>query len=508
MRIRFIRLFITCCWRRLSRFFRGLPGGFDWHLARLVSLALCLGALILLRQIALVAGADRPKSAGAFALFVTVGVGLLPIFGMTAGTINNDSAMLFTVTWFLWLLAVKYPRDESFKAAIILGLVFGLGGGSKATALLCNGVALIAYLWAQNGTRGLFKPRTLARGATVIGVAVAVCGWWYIRNQLLYGRLTPIAQGYSPADLGYIPAVSQGMLVQIMHPNFPGLVGQALSGIFDSMWSQIDWIPPALRAPIYWSLLVFTALGLLGLLRAKRAVSEAEEAQSLARRIALWSGGAALATNAAACLFFALFVHWGWYQGGRYLLASLGGLMLLLAWGWRSILGEKLFNLAPVVFGFCSVGIERFNARSSDDRSQPNRARGHPGGDAISDFKDQIWVVIPTLNEAGTIDTVVRDCLLYGQVVLVIDGGSTDGTAELARVAERARRGVFGAGQGPRVATRARIGRGAGHGFLSTPTARIRRAIFRVWPRRSSRAMPRWSWVAVGRAARTNCTAT
>ena len=52
----------------------------------------------------------------------------------------------------------------------------------------------------------------------------------------------------------------------------------------------------------------------------------------------------------------------------------------------------------------------------------------------MSDFKDQIWVVIPTLNEAQTIEAVVRDCLPYGAVVLVIDGGSTDGTPEIARL--------------------------------------------------------------------------
>ena len=49
--------------------------------------------------------------------------------------------------------------------------------------------------------------------------------------------------------------------------------------------------------------------------------------------------------------------------------------------------------------------------------------------------RDQVWVVIPTLNEAGTIECVVRDCLPYGEVVLVIDGGSTDGTPDLARAA-------------------------------------------------------------------------
>ena len=159
-------------------------------------------------------------------------------------------------------------------------------------------------------------------------------------------------QGYAPADLGWLPAASQGVLVQMMHPNFPGLLGRALAGIFDSMWSQKDWIPEPLRAPIYWGLFGLTFLGLAGNLARPKSKSEATELQSLARRIALWSGGAALFVNAAACLFFALFVHWGWFEGGRYLLASLSGLMLLLALGWRSIVSEKLFRVAPFVLGF------------------------------------------------------------------------------------------------------------------------------------------------------------
>ena len=330
--------------------FRGLPDQMAWHIARLVSLGLCLGALVLLRQIALAASANWPTTTRNFALFVTVGVGLLPIFGMTAGTINNDAAMLFTVTLFLWLLAVKFPDDRSFRAALILGVVFGLGGGSKATALVCDGAALVAYLTIQNGARGWLKPRVWARFAVILGVALAVCGWWYFRNIALYGQATPIALGYSPADMGMLPAASQGTLVQMMHPNFPPLVGRALAGIFTSLWSQIDWIPAAVRAPIYWGLLVFVALGLIAATRNKAIAAGADET-ALARRIALWSGGLALLFNAAACLFFALFVHWGWFQGGRYLLASLGGLMLLLATGWRALLGEKAFAAAPLVLG-------------------------------------------------------------------------------------------------------------------------------------------------------------
>ena len=357
--------------------FRGLPNNAAWHIARLVSLALCLGALVLLRQIALQAGADRPASAGRFALFVVAGVGLLPIFGMTAGTINNDSAMLFTVTLFLWLLAVKFPRDQSYKAALILGVAMGLGGGSKATALVCDGAALLAYLWVQGGWRGLLQPRTWARFAVTIGVAVLICGWWYGRNELLYGNFTPIALGYSPADMGWLPPASAGRLVQMMHPNFPPLLGRALWGVFYSAWSQKDWIPQTLRAPIYWGLAAFVAVGLAGLWRQSPTIRAREEdgkeenresegeksarasggvrAEATQReaflpgRIALWSGAAGLLANWGACLFFALFVHWGWFEGGRYLLASLGGLMLLVGRGWRNWSGARTFALVSIV---------------------------------------------------------------------------------------------------------------------------------------------------------------
>lgn len=47
----------------------------------------------------------------------------------------------------------------------------------------------------------------------------------------------------------------------------------------------------------------------------------------------------------------------------------------------------------------------------------------------------KVTVIIPTKNEAGGIATVVRDVAPYAHEVLVVDGHSTDGTADLARQA-------------------------------------------------------------------------
>jgi glycosyltransferase involved in cell wall biosynthesis len=44
-----------------------------------------------------------------------------------------------------------------------------------------------------------------------------------------------------------------------------------------------------------------------------------------------------------------------------------------------------------------------------------------------------ITVVIPTLNEAGGIGKVVKDCFAFANEVIVVDANSKDGTGEIAR---------------------------------------------------------------------------
>ena len=47
--------------------------------------------------------------------------------------------------------------------------------------------------------------------------------------------------------------------------------------------------------------------------------------------------------------------------------------------------------------------------------------------------KDAITIVIPAKNEENTIAEMVKSALVYSNDVLVIDGNSTDKTAEIAK---------------------------------------------------------------------------
>lgn len=333
---------------------RALFGEGGVHLMRLLSTALCVGALPFVYQLAFVGGGrDRNVARLSAAIF-----GALPIFGMFAGVVNNDGATLFTSVLFLWLLAVKYPGDTSLKSAVIIGLVFAAGALSKGSALLCNTAALVTYLYVQGGRKTIFNPQTWMRLATVIGMAIILAGPWYYRNHVLYGEWQPIPRGYTSAAL---PSPSNGILVMMMHDNFPAVLQFSLWGIFYSMWAQKDWIPEAIRMPIYLALLLFCLAAVAGNWKwAGRTVEiPADDKDVLAEKIACRCGYAAFIFTWFSCLFIALFVHFGQAEGGRYLIPAFSGAALFLARGWRGWLGSARLTALTYVW---LVAFFAFNA--------------------------------------------------------------------------------------------------------------------------------------------------
>ncbi|HEX8237910.1 MAG TPA: glycosyltransferase family 39 protein [Abditibacteriaceae bacterium] len=351
---------------------RLMPGESEWHVLRVLSLLLCVGALPLFYEVALRAGGgDRW-----LARLVTAQVALLPIFGMTAGIINNDSATLFAVAVFLWLLVVRYATHSSFKSAAVLGVCMGLGGLCKATALLCDGVALLAYLWIQAGRPAVrtrvMRTRLIGCVAVTLGIAFLLVLPWHLRSFNLYGTWTPLPP---PMPSPALPAPSNGALVIILHENFPLHFWWANWGLFYTLWSQRDWLlqrasssvalQPAQLA-IYLLLLLYSVAALVGTLVARRKTqpsSDLELAQDveigavtdsqLAQRIALWGSYGAFIATWLTVLQVALFMHWGWAEGGRYLGPGLVGFSIFLARGWRGLVGTQ--RLKWVFFGWSAA---------------------------------------------------------------------------------------------------------------------------------------------------------
>jgi hypothetical protein len=124
-------------------------------------------------------------------------VAFTPMFAFISGSVNNDNAaILFSTIGLWWALRLMRLSDLSIRNAIVAGLITGLGALSKSSALGLVGLFGFAALLTRTKNQ---EPRTkiaqswfLALGSFVsvlLAVTLLISGWWFIRNQQLYGDL-------------------------------------------------------------------------------------------------------------------------------------------------------------------------------------------------------------------------------------------------------------------------------------------------------------------------------
>ena len=184
-----------------------------------------------------------------------------------------------------------------------------------------------------------------------MALTALIAGPWHVRSLLIYGTWTPLPP-FMPTP--YLPDPRQyGVLLVLFHPHFPAMLAYANWSLFFTLWSQKDWVPESLRLPIYLSLAAFCLAALLGALaRGVRRRKEPKVTPPVMERIGVRCSEAAFAVNWLAVLQVALFVHWGWAEGGRYLIPTLSGLGIALARGWRCILRPSAFSALTVLWIF------------------------------------------------------------------------------------------------------------------------------------------------------------
>jgi hypothetical protein len=110
----------------------------------------------------------------------------LPMLSYMSPTISNEvfSAAMMSLSLYL-LIRYGFQDSIAIKHAVILGVVFGLAMLSKYTAfmffLVATGILLLR-IWIRAGHRR----REAAILLIFTTVVFAVCGWFYIRNTLLF----------------------------------------------------------------------------------------------------------------------------------------------------------------------------------------------------------------------------------------------------------------------------------------------------------------------------------
>jgi 4-amino-4-deoxy-L-arabinose transferase-like glycosyltransferase len=221
------------------------------HLVRLLSVLLGAGTVLITYLIALeIFPQRRDLALGAAAINAFV-----PQFLFISAAVNNDNLVTFLSSLALLLLIrnTEYGIHGLFVLriaySVLLGFVLGLACLSKLTGL---GLLILTAIVLVVESCRRRSPKLLVRGVIALAVAMAVAGWWYARNWVLYR---------DPTGLNMMLAVVGR---RSLSPNPLSLWGE-FRGLRMSFWALFGWFS-ILVSPIAYALLdILSLLALVGL---------------------------------------------------------------------------------------------------------------------------------------------------------------------------------------------------------------------------------------------------
>jgi hypothetical protein len=168
------------------------------HVGRWASLGLSLITIVLAYWLSLAVYPKREK----LALLAAALVALNPQAIFINASVNNDNLLMLLSTATLLLIVRFMPPTPALESQasrfrrdlpwlFLLGLLLGLAALTKVSGLVLWPMAALGVGWgclnAQRNWRKAEGWRFVASGAVIAGVALLVSGWWFWRNQVLYG---------------------------------------------------------------------------------------------------------------------------------------------------------------------------------------------------------------------------------------------------------------------------------------------------------------------------------
>ena len=269
-------------------------------------------------------------------------VAFLPELAFINTYINSDAMAIMTTSMILYFWASGCEHDWRTRDAAGLSVAMGL---CALTYYNCYGFILMSIpLFFYTISLGRRDKRETARTtALIVCLTLAVCGWWFIRNAILYKgdilarrTLNEYAELY--AQDGYKPS-------QVSSPKKEGI----------SLWEMLttrEWIRKTLRSFIamfsayslrakhfvYVLYKGFLGVGLLGALAAgiRRILAKKSESAVEKKRTAFW-----ISTVLALLIVLALAVYYSYnvdfQPQGRYILPCVLPLGCLLTAGFGEI---------------------------------------------------------------------------------------------------------------------------------------------------------------------------
>jgi hypothetical protein len=245
-----------------------------------------------------------------------------PMVLFMSGVVQNSTSALACSAFLLYMLS-RWLRTGFTRARWAwLGVIFSaavLFQVSGLTLAAAAGVALLYNAWrlsrpSQAAPRR-FWPTLIQNGLIFSAPVLALTGWWFVRNQILYGDFT--ANKIVAALWSNQPIMPMEQVINLL---LTGMVGRFGFGL---IIQYADWI--------YQLCYLLAVLALLGLLRLAWDRWRARRELNL-ESATLWVVHAAtvLAVTAGLIYYIVFFIRGG---HGRYMFTAYPSLAVLLAAG-------------------------------------------------------------------------------------------------------------------------------------------------------------------------------
>ena len=314
------------------------------HLLRAFSTLMAVGTL---SAISFLGRITFPDQAG-IALGMMGLVAFTPQFIFLSSSVSNDNAVILLASWVLVLLAIwlRAPQLPGWLQLGTMGTLLGLAVLAKLSGLLLWPLvaAVIALLaWRSKNLGWLLRASVI-----IFGLALVLCGWWFVRNQHLYGDLTG-----SSALVGALGGPRRDLP--------PGLGGALAEfrGFRYSLWAVFGWFNIVAPQPFYWIVDALVIVGVVGfcvfLLRSLRR--QPRPTRDIVLMLLVW-----LAFTTAGVLYWAILIS----SQGRLAYPALGAMALILVVGWAELVPSQIRRPVGI------VGLTAWGASSSQPTRCPN----------------------------------------------------------------------------------------------------------------------------------------
>lgn len=301
------------------------------HLARFASVAMGAVTVFLIIHIGRFIFPHRPE----IGLLAGILTSLTPQFLFITGVLNNDNLLILCSTGALWhtLRAIKEPEKQRYWVFVGVWLAAAVLTKLTAVAVVATvGIVICAIAWQKKSMSFLWRS-----ASWVTLIMLVTTGWWFWRNQMLYGDPlgNAVYEQLFAANLRQAPLQWQD-------------VRELFSVQFRSFWAIFGWMN--LPAPAWYFTLMRVILLLAGFgwgrLLVKRPFTHPQRRSLGLLALALLLQESVIFTIITRC-------NASCYQG-RYLFPAIGPIMLLIAVGLYGLLltpwRNRLMSLITLVF--------------------------------------------------------------------------------------------------------------------------------------------------------------